>query len=271
MKKLALFLYFSLTVCICTGAEFRPNGKTLAKPVTPFSISGISKASSAVVSFAGGTELVTNGDCEAGIPAIAGVGISPFTYMTRAQSTDYAYSGSNSIKVYGDGVNSTYYQVYVNGNISSVIGDGYYIFSAKLYTPSASSDITHVDIGYYNTTSTFSYNRYAVSYDAWIPITIVCNDTKVLSGFNYVIRGINSGSANFISNHPFYLEDVSIKPLHNFSAGDAICLRVPDEQRLGPEIFTGGDCSTNIASFTGPGCHMTQAMVSMIVMAHRQA
>ena len=152
-----------------------------------------------------GSELVTNGNIESGLPTVNGVSFTQFQ-ATTAQSATVTHAGTNSMKVTGTG---TLFNTRIIPNSASYV-DKTFLVSLWVYNPSTmTGDVvirsringTPLDIGTLSTKDTWTNYTYYVT-------------NQIQSSDRFIEVEATTG----LSTEFFYIDDISIKEVQGYSA-----------------------------------------------------
>ena len=141
-----------------------------------------------------GSELVTNGDNEAGL-----VNLSPFR-VALSQSTEQSYDGDKSCKVVANSANDTHYARF------ALTANKTYKATGFVYLPSGQT-ISSLKVGYDNNGDN-QFAKFSISStNQWVSFEV---DIPSASSYSYFTFGGASGS---YENNYWYIDNVSVKEI----------------------------------------------------------
>ena len=219
MKKI-LFIILMFPF-LCHADDFTIGGKRVVVFGESFNIGSITAANPAVVTCSGGSELVTNGDCESALPTMNGVSLSSAFSVTPSQSADTAYSGTKSMKLTCFAT-STVAGVYFLNSVLCGVDNGYWQHvSTWVYIPSGQG-ITSVKLSIRDSVFNYYDLDSTSTTDTWVELT-----GNFLANNHDRIVYIRFYAANTNGLY-IYTDDLSVKPIHNLIAGERVILQTSE-------------------------------------------
>ena len=150
-----------------------------------------------------GTELITDGGAESGLPTLNS---NNFTAArgSVAQSADQAHGGSNSVKYTGDNSAGTKYSHFAAADFDAVTtSGGLYEITAWEWIPDANTVIDAIHIGYSDV-----YSTDVTATDTWTLRTFPFNATTT----DILIYGRDATATATVET--FYTDDISLKGVY---------------------------------------------------------